>query len=160
MAIASTTGAKIYIGPVNNAANTSTAYAALSYVEIGEVESIGEFGDQASPITFTSLGDGRVRKRKGVRDAGDLNIVVANDPRNAGQLAMIAAEATEFTYAFKIVVADAPDGNDTDSTFYFRALVSSGRLNVGAANEIVKRTFACLIDSAIVEVPSQAVSGS
>lgn len=158
MGIASTTGAKIYIGPVNSAAADETAYSALSYVEIGEVESIGEFGDQASTIEFTSLADARVRKRKGVRNAGDLNIVVANDPRDAGQLDMVEAEATEFTYAFKVVVADAPDANDTDSTFYFRGLVASARLNVGAANDIVKRTFVVLIDSAIVEVPSEAVA--
>lgn len=158
MAIASTTGAKIYIGPVNTTANDETAYAALSYTEIGEVETIGEFGDQASTVTFTALGDARVRKRKGVRDAGDLNVMVAYDARDAGQIAMIAAQATEFSYAFKVVAADAPDANDTDSTFFFRALVSSGRLNIGSANEIIKRAFACLIDSAIIEVPSEAVA--
>lgn len=158
MAIASTTGARVYIGPVNSTAADESDYSSLSYTLIGEVESIGEFGDQASTINFTALEDARVRKRKGVRDAGDLSIVVANDPRNAGQLAMVAAEATEFTYAFKIVLADAPDANDTDSTFYFRGLVSSARLNVGAANEIITRTFNVLIDSAIVEVPSEAVS--
>lgn len=156
MAIASTTGARIFIGPTTAAADLA-AYQALTYVEIGEVESIGEFGDQASTITFTSLGDARVRKRKGVRDAGDLSVTVANDPHDAGQLAAIAAEKTSFTYAIKVVVADAPDANDTDSTFYFHALVSSARLNVGAANEIVKRVFAMLIDTEIFEDPSTVV---
>jgi hypothetical protein len=158
MAIASTTGAKIYIGPTTPA-STASAYAALAYAELGEVESIGEFGDQASTITFTSLGDGRVRKRKGVRDAGDLSVMVANDPRNPGQIAAIAAEKTSFTYAFKIVLEDAPDSNDTDSTFYFHGLVSSARLNIGAANEIIKRAFSVLIDTAIIEVPSAHVTG-
>ncbi len=157
MAIASTTGAQIFIGPTTPAANAA-AYAALTWVEVKQVESIGEFGDQASTITFTSLGDARVRKRKGVRDAGDLNVVVANDPLDAGQLAMIAAQATEFTYAFKILLADGADANDTDSVFYFHGLVSSARLNVGAANEIVKRAFSLLIDTAIIEVASVAVA--
>lgn len=156
MAIASTTGAKIYIGPTTAAA-TASAYGALSWVEIGQVESIGEFGDSASTITFTSLGDARVRKRKGVRDAGDLNVTVANDPLDTGQIAMIAAEATDFAYAFKILLADGADANDTDSIFYFHGLVSSARLNVGAANEIIKRAFAILIDTKIIEVPSTVV---
>lgn len=158
MAIASTTGAKIYIGPINTAADDETTYAGLSYTEIGEVESIGEFGDQASTITFTSLGDARVRKRKGVRDAGDLNVVCANDAADAGQAACIAAERTENTYAFKVLLADAADGNDTDSVFYFRALVASARLSIGAANEMIKRNFALLIDSAVIEAPSEVVA--
>lgn len=158
MAIASTTGAKIYIGPINTSAADETTYAGLSYTEIGEVESIGEFGDQASTITFTSLGDARVRKRKGVRDAGDLNVVCANDPLDAGQIACIAAQATENTYAFKVLLADAADGNDTDSVFYFRALVASARLSIGAANEMIKRNFALLIDSAVIEAPSEVVA--
>jgi hypothetical protein len=157
MAIASTTGAKIYIGPVTTTADDPTAYAALTYVEIKEVESIGEFGDQASTITFTSLGDARVRKRKGVRDAGDLSVMVANDPLDPGQLACVAAELTEFSYAIKVVLADAADANDTDSTSYFRALVASARLNVGQANAMIKRNFAFLLDSKVVEIPSVAV---
>lgn len=157
MAIASTTGAQIFIGPVNTTADTKTAYGALSYTEIKEVESIGEFGDAASTITFTSLGDARVRKRKGVRDAGDLNVTCANDHLDAGQLAAIAAQATDFSYAIKVQLADGADANDTDSVFYFRALVASARLAVGSANEMIKRNFALLIDSKIVEVPSVAV---
>ena len=157
MAIAATTGAQFFMGPVNSTADTKTAYAALSYTEVKEIESIGEFGDQASTITFTSLADARTRKRKGVRDAGDLSVVVANDPLDAGQLAMIAGQLTDFSYAFKVILADAADSNDTDSTFYFRGLVGSARLNVGAANAMIKRTFAVLIDSKIVEVPSLVV---
>lgn len=158
MAIASTTGAKFYIGPVNTTADDETAYAALTYVEVKPIESIGEFGDTASTIEFVALGDARVRKRKGVRNAGDIAVVAGHDPLDAGQLAMIAAQDTDFSYACKVLTADGADANDTDSTFYFRALISSARLNVGAANAIIKRNFAALIDSKIVEVLSEAVA--
>lgn len=158
MAIASTTGAKIYIGPTTTA-TTAPQYAALSYTEIGDVESIGEFGDTAASVTFTSLGASRVRKRKGVNDAGDLQVVVANNPTDTGQIAANDAAETTSAYAIKIVLADGADANDTDSTFYFHALVMSSRLNVGAANEIIKRTYQMVIDTAIVEVPSTVVSG-
>lgn len=157
MAIASTTGAKIYIGPVT-AATTVSAYAALSYTEIKDVESISEFGDQAAAVNFTSLSDSRVRKRKGVKDAGDITVVCAHNPLDAGQLAALAAENTDFAYAFKVVLADGADANDTDSTFYFHALVMSERLNIGSANEIVKRNFMLAIDTAIYASLSTAVS--
>lgn len=164
MAIAATTGAKIYISgsgstpTANSSAADESDYSALTYVEIGDVESVSEFGDQASVITSQTLGDARIRKRKGARDAGDATITVLNNPLDNGQLAMIAAEQTEFTYAFKVVLADGADANDTDSIFYFRALVGSARLSGLQPNEIIKRAFVAFIDSAIVEVPSTAVS--
>lgn len=158
MAIASSSGAQFFIGPVNSVADDHTAYVALTpYVEVKEIESMGEFGDTAATITFTSLADARVHKRKGVRDAGDMSIVVGNDPLDAGQLAMVAAQTTSFSNAFKVILQDGADANDTDSTFFFRAFTASTRLNVGAANNIIKRTFAVLIDSQIIERPSLSV---
>jgi hypothetical protein len=157
MAIASTTGAKIYIGPVTAAATVS-AYAALSYTEIKNVESISEFGDQAAAVNFTSLSDSRVRKRKGVKDAGDITVVCGHDPLDPGQLAVLTAEGTDFAYAIKVVLADGADANDTDSTFYFHALVMSERLNIGSANEIIKRNFVLAIDTAVLASLSTAVS--
>lgn len=156
MAIASTSGCQIFLGPTTAAANAA-AYAALTYVEIKSVESIGEFGDQAATITFTALSDARVRKRKGVRDAGDLSVVCANDGLDPGQVAAIAAQATDFTYATKVLLADGADANDTDSVFYFHSLVASARLSIGGANEMIRRTFAFLIDTAVIEVPTTVV---
>lgn len=158
MALATSNGSKIYIGPVNNAANTVSAYAALSYTEIKPVESIGEFGDRAETVTFKALGEARVRKRKGTRDAGDITVVCGHDPLDAGQIAAVAAEKTEFTYAIKVLTADGADANDTDSVFYFRALVASARLSVGEADNMMKRSFDLLIDSEIKESLSVAVS--
>lgn len=161
MAISTSAGAKIEIGPVNNAANTASAYAALSpYVQVGEVETLGEFGDSSQAVTFLSLTDARVRKLKGANDAGDIALTVANDPLNAGQIAMVAASNTQFSYAFRVTLNDGADGNDTDTVLYFRGKVMSRRLNVGGANDITKRSFTIGIDSAIVEVPSQVVNGS
>ena len=69
------TGTKIFIGPsVTNTTDTAAEFAALSWTEIGLVESIGEFGDQASMVTGAVIGDGRMRKARGARDAGELAI--------------------------------------------------------------------------------------
>lgn len=157
MAISSTNGAQVFIGPINAVADTPTVYAGLTYVEVKPVESIGEFGDTATTITFTALGDARTRKRKGTRDAGDIAIVCAHDPLDAGQLAMNVAAGTDFSYAVKVVIQDGADANDTDSVFYFRALISTAKINVGAANQMTKRTYTALIDSKVVEVLSVVV---
>ncbi len=153
----SAAGAKIYIGPVTAAATVS-AYAALSYTEIGGVESISEFGDAAGQITFTGLSDNRVQKLKGAYDAGDITVVAAWGPRDAGQIAARTAAGTKFSYAVKVVFEDSPDANDTDSTFYFHAKVMSAKKSVGAANDVLKETYVLGIDTAIYASLSANVS--
>lgn len=142
----------------NNSADDETTYEALTYVAIGEVETLGEFGDSAQAVTFTGLSDARVRKLKGAFDAGDLALTVANDPDDLGQQALVTASGTKFSYAFKVVLADAADENDTDTTIYFRGKVMSRRLNVGGANDVTKRSFTIGIDSELVEIPSEVVA--
>lgn len=148
---------KVYIGPTTVAADAA-AYAALTWVEIGEVQSLGEFGDAANDVTFTSLSDGRVRHLKGARDAGVVALVVGRDPLDTGQIAVRAAERTKFSYAFKIVAADALDANDTDSIFYFHALVQSARDNFGENDSVVTTAMSLGITTAIIEVPAAAVA--
>jgi hypothetical protein len=153
-------GTRIYLcTTANSAADTKSVYSALSYVEIGSVESVSEFGDSAQSVTYMTLADGRVKKAKGGKDAGDVSVTCIHDPLNVGQNDMITAEGTNFQYAFKVVLADAADANDTDSTFYFRARVMSKRLNPGDNNNVIKRVFVLGIVSQPVEDLSDAVSG-
>lgn len=146
-------GAKISIGPTT-AADTAAEYAALTYVEVGEVENLGEFGDQSSDVTFTSLKDARVRHLKGARDAGVLALVVGRDAKDPGQIALRAAEKTKHAYAIKVEAADAEDGNDPNSIYYFHVLVQSARDNFGEADNVVRTTFNLGIATGIIEVPT------
>lgn len=158
MTVSTSAGATIFIGPATAVEPADKiAYEALTWTEINEVESLGEFGDSSAAITFTALKDGRVRKRKGAKDAGDLALVVGYDPFDAGQLALIAAEATKFSYAIKVVLEDGQDANDTDSTFYFLALVMTKRLTVGDVQAITKRAYTLGITTKITEAPSTVV---
>lgn len=151
-------GTKVYIGPTTAAADAA-AYAALTWVEIGLVESVGEVGDTAAQITWTGLGDNRVRKLKGARDAGDVSVLVAMNALDAGQVAAIAAEKTKFSYAIKIVYEDSVDNtNDTDSIDYFHAKVMSARKTVGSNGDVLKRTFVLAVDTALTEVPATVVA--
>lgn len=150
-------GAKIYIGPVT-AASTVSAYAALTWVEVQGIETVGEFGDAASQITFTGIGDNRVRKLKGPYDAGDVTVTAAWAPRDAGQIAMRTAAGTKFSYAIKVTFEDSPDANDTDSVFYFHAKVMSAKKSVGGASDVLKETYTLGIDTAIYASLSANVS--
>jgi hypothetical protein len=160
MAISALAGAKLFIATGANANSTpanAAAYAALTWTEVKEVESIGQYGDSSTEITFISLSDSRVRKLKGSRNAGNAEVVVANDPLDAGQLAVIAAEATKFTYNFKVEYLDKADANDTNSIDYFGAKVLGVAKNGGSADDVSKRTLTLGIDTGITEVPATVV---
>ncbi|MFG1371488.1 iron ABC transporter substrate-binding protein [Xanthobacter oligotrophicus] len=156
MTVTTTSGTKIYIGPAVTAAaaDTTAEFAALTYVEVGEVQNLGEFGDESSSVSFASIGDARTRKLKGARDAGTLALTVGRDPLDVGQIALKAAEKTKFEYAIKVVAADAPSAGHTNSIFYFRALVMSGRNNFGANDSVTTAVFNLGINSEVYEVPS------
>jgi hypothetical protein len=121
---------------------------------IGETESLGDFGDTAASITFTSIVDSRVRKMKGARDAGNMALVCGMDMRDAGQIALIAGQKTAFYYAFKMVASDKRLVDDTPTIFYWNALVESAKTNFGATNNVPKTTFTLGINTEILDVAS------
>ena len=150
MAVDTMAGAKISVGPANSVANDQAAYEALAYTLIGEVESISEFGDASREVTFTSLSDRRVRKFKGSRDAGTVQITMGNDESDSGQSDLVTAEASDDEYAFKV---EGPDDSGTTPTiYYFRAKVMSARKVPGDVEAIFRTRSDLGINSAIVEV--------
>lgn len=158
MSVNTAGGTRVYIGPVHAAAtDTTSEYAALTWVEVSEVESVNEIGDESSVVTFASLADTRLRKLKGTRDAGTAIIVVGKDPFDVGQIAMKAAEKTKFDYNIKIELADKLDANDTNTIFYFAGPVLSQRDNIGANDHVVRTTFNVGVNTPIIEVPATAV---
>jgi hypothetical protein len=160
MSIFTTSGSQLYIGPVNaNLALGAVAYAALTpWVEVEEIENLGDFGDESADVTFSSIKDARVRHLKGARDAGSLALTCARDHLDPGQIALRAAQATKFNYAFKVVAADNADDNDTKSIFYFSGPVRSARNNFGNNNNVTKTNFMVGISSPIIEVPGTVVA--
>jgi len=153
MTVKTASGSTLGIGtPL--AATTLSEFQADSYTLVGEVEDLGSFGDSSPEVPFASVGDARVRKSKGARDAGTMAVVVGHDPLDAGQDAVEAAEQTNYEYNFRVVLADALNAGYSNSTFYFKGLVMSQTKNVGANDHIIRKTYNIAINSAIVEDPS------
>lgn len=157
MAITTASGTKFWIGPsVLDTTDSASEFASLAWVEVGLVETYGEVGDESSAVTFAAVGDGRIRKAKGARDAGTMALTVAHDPLDAGQLALIAAEGTNNNYAFKMEMPDKPNASGTNTIVYFRGLVMSKRANVGGNDNVIRRTFNIGVNSPLYEVPATA----
>lgn len=151
MAIYTGAGCKLSIG-TTQPAPALAQFQADSYTLVGEVEDLGEFGDESEEVRFTSLDDSRVRKLKGPRDAGTIQVVCGHDDSNTGQQEMIAAEAESLDYNFKIELNNKLTIGGTNGLQYFRGKVMSKRLQVGQANNVVRRRFNVGINTAIVEV--------
>jgi hypothetical protein len=166
MSVNTAAGSAIFVAPqsatfatlISNPASTDaaiiTAAEALAFVEIGEAEDLGEFGDEASEITFTALSNRRVRKFKGTFNAGTITCQVGSDPSDAGQAAMIAAFASDLDFPFKVELNDQITVGGTPTILYFIGKVMSKRRNVGNVENVVRQNFPIGINSRIVEDPA------
>jgi hypothetical protein len=148
-------GTQVFIGPaVTSTTDTVLEFASITaWVEVGLVESVGEYGDQSNAVNFEALGDGRVRHSKGARDAGTMALVCGHDPTDVGQAALEAAEATNNNYAFKVIIPDGPVGY-SDTIQYFRGMVMGKRKNVGNNENIVRNNYSVSINSEIFTDPA------
>lgn len=152
-------GSKLYIGPVKAYTDTdftagdfpSSGEGAIDWTQISGTTNLGSAGDTAELITSAHHGNARMRKLKGVRDAGSMEVVCDLDYADAGQIALIAAEKTSHTYAFRLVFNDAPPGG-TPSERFFVALVLSAAEQYDEPNSVMKLNATLSIDSNIVRV--------
>lgn len=155
--IQTTSGAKFFIGAnsVTSSVDTLAEFEAISpWIEVGLIEDLGELGDESSAVTGAAIGDGRIRKAKGARDAGTLAVVCFHDPIDVGQLALVAAEGTNNNYPFKIILPDSPSGAYSDTIQYFRGLVMSKRLRLGTNDNIMRRLVNIGVNSEVFEDPA------
>lgn len=141
MTVRTTSGVQVAICVTATTAKDRTALAALTYVDIGSIESLGEIGPQSQDVTFTNINGDPVQHLKGATDNGAMTIVCGKDPLDPGQIALLTAAGTKLEYALRITEADAADENDTDSVTYVRGPVMGGRKTLGGANDVTKRSF-------------------
>lgn len=156
--IFATAGAKVYIGGVlasQSADFVAGDFSGQSWVEIGWLENIGAFGDESSEVTFEAIGENRVQKLKGTRNAGNMELVCGIDYEDAGQAALRAAEASPNNYAFRVEFNDAPDAG-TPSYRYFVARVMTAREQLDGANNVMRLNATLGINSNIVRVAASS----
>lgn len=153
MSINTGAGTRIYIGPRLTAdlpkdhAAAITLLAALAYVEVGEVESIGDYGDTINDVSFAGLAEGRARHLKGLADAGSVELSIGFDAGDAGQLKLVEAflDRSRFDYPIKVVYVDG----ETD---YMAAKVMSNKKTGITVEGVLKRTVTLGINSEVYEV--------
>lgn len=143
MAATGVLGARLYVGDtaltnIETAADAIADFTALTTaVEVGLIESIGEFGKQFDLVTFQAVATGRTYKLKGGYNEGNLQMTVATDLTDEGQymLFQYGTSQDQNTYPFKILL----NGVDANfDTVYFGGKVFSYRQQLGSVNNIIK----------------------
>ena len=120
-------------------------FAALTWISIGEVTELGEFGRVYNIVKLNLLKDRRTVKRKGSYDDGTVAAQMARVPDDAGQAILVAAVNSDSSYSIKVTLQDG-------TKFYFSAQISSYTTNVGNVDQITSATVNFEIDNNIIEV--------
>lgn len=157
MAIGTNAKTKVSIGTTASF-STATAYAGDTWTPVANVMDVGEAGSEAEIVTGKFVDQDFVRKLKGSRDNGSMELVVARDSADSGYAALIAAEKTSFAYNFQVELNDKPaaGASPKNSKFFMSAIVASAKNNFGDADNIVQTTFTLAISGAIIEVLASA----
>lgn len=124
----------------------AAGYAALTYVEIGQVEKLGSFGASFAKVEFQGL-KGAKQKFKGSADFGALQPSIALDALDAGQILLQTAsdDETQKLYSFRVTF---PDG----SARYFRGRVFGAPETADGADSMLMATPTVEICSKVVKL--------
>ena len=146
--IHSAAGTKLSIATVASAPATidQASFGAKTYVEVGEITNIGDFGATVNVINHSPLSNRIIQKFKGSINNGTGSYEFASKASDAGQILVKAASVSDSAYAVKI---EEQDGAIT----YFMCLFTSFVKKIGTIDNVVAGSANYEITSAIVEVP-------
>jgi hypothetical protein len=141
----SSIGSKVYISAGVPATIDGTGFAALSYTEIKEVTDIGMIGPESAVILHNPVSDNSTYKFKSTRNNGSVDLKGGRATADAGQILLIAAEASTAPYALKIVLQNA-------TILYSQVLVMSYKTSIGTATAMTTFESKCEVSGSVVTV--------
>lgn len=148
MTAITSTGTFLAVVAAEPATIDGTGFAALTYVNIGEVTEIPEYGASAEVVSHNPLATGRTKKLKGFINNGSMSVQLARDADDAGQqlLALgVTGVNKNVEHSFRVTYQDG-------SIDYFTGQIFSYTKNPGGANSVVGSSVQIEINSDIVEV--------
>ena len=126
------------------ATQDSAGYGALSYDDVGEITTIGEYGKQFNLVTHNPIADPKTNKFKGSYDNGSLSMELAIDTADTGQGILDAAVDSNSDYTFRVTRQDG----EID---YFQGKIMSKTVNAGGVDEILTSSINLEITTDIVQ---------
>jgi hypothetical protein len=138
-------GTRVYISTTAlSSGYTEETLTGLTYVEIGEITNIPEFGRVYASVSHNAVGNRRTLKRKGSFNDGEVPLTMARVTTDAGQSLLRTAINSDRPYGFMV--------QTRDDTHYLAAVVSSYTANIGGSDGIVQSTARLDIDELFADV--------
>jgi len=133
VSIAVTSGSTPYVASIDLDA---AGFADLTWQAIGQVGSIGEYGNNSNIITYDELATAVAQKQKGITNIGDPVIECSRSLTDLGQAALRNAGAPTFNdvVAIRVAFDDKQTAGGTSTVDYLRAVVS-GPVKPNGRNE-------------------------
>lgn len=113
----------------------AAGYAALTYTQVGELESIGEINVNHATVTFQNLCSGKTSTLKGAEEPISVAIGVAIDRDDAGQTIMTTARKS-LTAKVAIKISEA-----NGDVVYMHGFVMSDTINYGGIGDVKKASY-------------------
>lgn len=138
------------------ATQDATGYAALTYAELGCIESLGSFGATRSQTEFTCLNTGDITRLPGAIDRGQLEMTIAYDDTTTAFPVLIDAVEDGLTRYFKIELPNKQNDTGTNAIWYFPGKVTANAVNIGGADDVVTTSTTVTLEGKGVRIDSTA----
>ena len=113
-------GSEISVSSGTPANLNEAGFEALTFTELGNVQRFGEVGDTHSPIPYSILKEGRMKRVPGMKDAGVIPVSIIYASSDTGQGMIKTYNGTDTVLTFKLHDADGED-------YYIQGTVSDRR---------------------------------
>jgi hypothetical protein len=131
MASRTSAGSTIRVSAAQPGTFNAAGYAALSWTAVGEITDLGEFGREYNLVTHNPIGTRATVKKKGSYNEGQINLMMALDEADAGQLILEAGAVSDNDYSFEITL-------QSGRKYYFQAQIMKFKPNVGSVDNITQ----------------------
>lgn len=145
MAIHSSSGTCLSISAALPATFDAAGFGALTMTTVGELESVGEMVTRRNSGEFSNLCTGNTSVIKGNRQAMTISVVCALDEDDAGQVLMVASEASHDNYAFCV------EESNGVKNFFIGTVMAIGK-QFGGDTDAVKAPY----DIGVQAIPGMA----
>ncbi len=152
-------GTKVYVcATAQNSDLISSTYAALTWVQVGKVGNVEDFGADSTMNSYNTLDEAVTQKQKGTANAGDPQLEVASVAADAGQVILrtFGDPLNQDNMAIKIERNDGGAGF-TNTIFYSRGVVSGPLYPGGGSDDFELERFTIGLNQLPVRVNPVAV---
>lgn len=145
-------GSTLAISASQPSTYNEAGYEALVFTNIGEITDLGEFGRDYALVTHNPLDTRATVKRKGSYNEGAMDLKLALDTDDAGQILLSTASESDNDYSFELTLQNG-------DVYYFQAQVMTFKIGVGSVDQITGASVKLELTSndagvGIVEVPA------